>query len=363
MGRFLVMGAGLLLSFFLSAVTVSAATVTVTGMGSSERAALKQALRQAVEQQVGVMVDSRSYVQNYRLIYDRVYTQADGYIKSYEVLESSHKNGIYQVKVKADVQEQKISAALGTLAQKKAVINANMQNPRIGVLAVDRSGKMYPSVENEIISGLTGQGFSRVVDLGQVSDSLRRRLLAASASGDRQLWQALKVQSPVDYIVVAQVDMSVGSMADYVNSPGFANLKKAAAVISLRMLNTNSGEVIYAGNFQGKSDRRGPNAEQEAACNASKGIAKAVGEAALNKAANPSQHITLLVTGGKLGNISELTEYLQGLPGVHNVFVRGSAWQNITVDVDFNGTAHDLAAVLEGQGLKIIEMGSEYVKI
>ena len=95
----------MLLSFILSAVTVSAAAVTVTGMGSSERAALKQALRQAVEQQVGVMVDSRSYVQNYRLIYDRVYTQADGYIKSYEVLESSHKNGIYQVKVKADVQE------------------------------------------------------------------------------------------------------------------------------------------------------------------------------------------------------------------------------------------------------------------
>jgi hypothetical protein len=33
------------------------------------------------------------------------------------------------------------------------------------------------------------------------------------------------------------------------------------------------------------------------------------------------------------------------------------------VEVDFNGTAHDLAAALEGDGQKILEMGSEYVKI
>ena len=54
-----------------------AAMVTVTGQGSSERAAVKAALRQAIEQQIGVMVDSRSYVTNYKLIHDRVYTQSD----------------------------------------------------------------------------------------------------------------------------------------------------------------------------------------------------------------------------------------------------------------------------------------------
>lgn len=352
-----------LAGLWLSMPVTSAATITVTGQGGSERGALKQALRQAVEQQVGVLVDSRTYVQNYKLIYDRIYTATDGYIKSYSILESSAVNGIYKVKVQVDVQEQKINAALGTLAQKQAIIKANMQDPRIGVLAVDKQGRQYPSVENEIISGLTSQGFTRVVDLAQVSDALRRRLLAADASGDKALWQALKVQSPVDYFVTAQVDMSVGSLADYVNQPGFANLKRAAAVIAVRMLNANTGEVIYAGNFSGKSERRGPNAEQEAIQNACRNIARPVGEAALNKAANPRQHITLLVTGGKLGNISELTSYLEGLPGVHNVFVRGSAWNNITVDVDFNGTAHDLAAVLEGQGMPVSEMGSEYVKI
>ena len=131
-----------------------AATVTVSGQGGSERSALHQAMRQAIEQQVGVMVDSRSYVQNYRLINDRVYAQAEGYIKSYEVLESGKSNGIYTVKIRADVQEQKLSAALGSYAQKKAVVGANMQDPRVAVVAMDQDGIRYADLENVVTAGL-----------------------------------------------------------------------------------------------------------------------------------------------------------------------------------------------------------------
>ncbi len=340
-----------------------AAMVTVTGQGSSERGAIKAALRQAIEQQIGVMVDSRSYVQNYKLINDRVYTQADGYIRSYKVLEHNVVNGIHSAKVQVDVQEQKLTAALGTLAQKKAVIGMNMQDPRIGVLAMDRQGRAYPAVENNVINGLTSQGFSRVVDMGQISTSKRRQLLAAQYSQDRKLWQSLNIQSPVDYLVTAQVDLAVNSMADYVPMPGMANLKKAAASIAVRMVNANTGEVIYAGNFRGKSERRSNNAENEAINAASAGIAKAIGEAALNKAANPSQHITLVITQNKWGNIADITNYLENIPGVNHAYVRATSFGNTTVDLEFNGTAHDLAAALEADGQKIVEMGSEYVKI
>ncbi len=340
-----------------------AAMVTVTGQGSSERAAVKAALRQAIEQQIGVLVDSRSYVQNYRLINDRIYTQSEGYIKSYKLLEHKAVNGIHTAKVQADVQEQKLTAALGTLAQKKAVIGMNMQDPRIGVLAADRQGRAYPVVENAVISGLTGQGFSRVVDMGQISSVQRRQLLAAQFSGDKFLWQSLKIQSPVDYLVTVQVDMTTSSIADYAPLPQLAHLKKAAAVVAVRMVNTNNGEVIYAGNFHGKSQRRSMEAENEALQAAAAGIAKAVGEAALNKAANPSQHVTLIVTQGKWGSVGEITNYLETVPGVNHAYVRAASFGNTTVDLDYNGTAYDLAAALEADGQKIQEMGSEYVKI
>ena len=332
-----------------------AAMVTVTGQGSSERAAVKAALRQAIEQQIGVMVDSRSYVTNYKLIYDRIYTRSDGFIKSYKVLEHSAANGIHSAKVQVDVQEQKLSTALGTLAQKKAVIGMNMQDPRIGVVSMDSQGRHYPAVENCVINGLSGQGFGRVVDMGQISNAQRRQLMSAQFSGDKRLWQSLKVQAPVDYLVTAQVELFANRVA---------HLQKTTAQIAVRMVNTNTGEVVYAGNFTGKSPHyRTSGGADEALAAAAQGIAKAVGEAALNKAANPGQHIKLIVTQGKWGNITDITNYLEGVPGVNNVYVRGTSFGNTVVDVDFNGTAHDLAAALEGDGQKILEMGSEYVKI
>lgn len=128
--------------------------------------------------------------------------------------------------------------------------------------------------------------------MGQISTAKRRQLLAAQYSQDRKLWQSLNIQSPVDYLVTAQVDLAVNSMADYVPMPGMANLKKAAASIAVRMVNANTGEVIYAGNFRGKSERRSNNAENEAINAASAGIAKAIGEAALNKGgqSQPAYH-------------------------------------------------------------------------
>ncbi|MBR4694840.1 MAG: hypothetical protein IKO94_02025, partial [Selenomonadaceae bacterium] len=48
--------------------TVFAAMVTVSGQGESESTALHAAMRQAIEQKVGVYIDSRTYVENFQLI-------------------------------------------------------------------------------------------------------------------------------------------------------------------------------------------------------------------------------------------------------------------------------------------------------
>ena len=86
----------LLLIFFSS---VSLAAVTVTGQGSSERNALHDAMRQAIETEVGAYIDSRTYIDNYQMLNDRIYAQSAGYIKSYEVLNKHYANGIYSVTI------------------------------------------------------------------------------------------------------------------------------------------------------------------------------------------------------------------------------------------------------------------------
>ena len=54
------------------AATALAASVTATGQGATERDALHAAMREAIEQKIGVRVDSRTYVENYRVIHDRI---------------------------------------------------------------------------------------------------------------------------------------------------------------------------------------------------------------------------------------------------------------------------------------------------
>ena len=145
--------------FFLAGTASAlASTVTVTGRGSTERSALHDAMRQAIEHEVGVMVDSRTYVANYQVINDRIYTQSEGYIESYDVLHSNSFNGIWEVEIRAQVRSEALRTDLMSRLQKKALIGANMQDPRIGVLATDMSGTAeYPVLENDIIAGLQQQ--------------------------------------------------------------------------------------------------------------------------------------------------------------------------------------------------------------
>lgn len=364
-----------LTSLFLLLETAAAfaGMVTVTGQGSSERTALHDAMRQAIEREIGVMIDSRTYIENYQVINDRIYTQSDGYIESYDILNTSHSNGIWRVEIRAQVRSEALRTDLMTRLQKKALIGANMQDPRIGVLATDVHGTEYPNLENSIISGLQNQGFSRLIDLNQIDASVRKRLASAEAEGDLELRNMLVNQFHVDYMVTAQISTSsdgdiVGAviqqipdadpLGNILRSVGYANV---SANIAVRMLNMNTGEILYAGSFSGKGS--GTNAGNEAIAKASRDIVSAISQAALQKAANPEQHVTLIITNGALGSMSETYQRISAIPGVNHVFTRSASYGTIQVDVDYDGTAYDLASELERRGAVIKEMNSEYIKI
>ena len=71
--------------------------VQSVGLGSivnGDRAAAfeeakQNALRQAVEQGVGVLLSSHTRVENFAIIEDNIYTRTEGYVRSYEVLEEN----------------------------------------------------------------------------------------------------------------------------------------------------------------------------------------------------------------------------------------------------------------------------------
>ncbi len=371
------LGCCILLLLLMEAATAFAAMVTATGQGSTERNALHDAMRQAIEQEVGLLIDSRTYVQNYQVINDRIYTQSSGYIESYDILDRSFFNGIWKVDIRAQVRSEALRTDLMSKLQKKALIGANMQDPRIGVLAADGNGTEYTSLENAIISGLQNQGFSRMIDLNQIDASVRRRLASAEAEGDMELRNMLLNHFHVDYMVTAQVSTQSdgeiwGAVIDRIPEADplggilhhIDEFKgKVTANASVRMLNVNTGEIVYAGSFSAKSSKSGAGAADNAMLKLSNDIVKAISNAAIQKAANPEQHVTLIITDSALGSMSETYQRISAIPGVNHVFTRSASYGTIQVDVDYDGTAYDLASELERNGIMIKEMNSEYIKI
>ena len=126
-------------------------------------------------------------------------------------------------------------------------------------------------------------------------------------------------------------------------------------------MNVNTGEIIYAGSGRGQGS--GKQAESKAIEKATSGLIRELADAAINKAANPEQHVTILITNGALGSMGQAYQRISSLPGVSHVFTRSTSHGVIQVDVDYVGTAHDLAIEMEQAGITIKEMNSEYIKI
>ena len=335
-----------------------AATQTATGQGADARSALHAAMRAAVEQEVGVYLDSRTKVQNYRTLADTIYTQSEGFISSYEILSEEVIGGVHRVTIRAEVDGARIEARTATLAQRKALIGANLEDARIAVVATDADGNAYPILETALVEALQREGFSRVIDLPTADAGMRRAFLAlsADAEGCKAQLSALLYGSPCDLLALVEVTKDTESLDAVL--PG---LRKAEVTCAARLVNASTGEIPWAGTATGASSHWHAGAEQEALEKAAKTLAPRLARGAFRKAANVGQHVRLVIPAHYFTGVSDARATLEGLPGVQHAFLRGLVSGVYTLDLDYDGTASDLASVLEGTGYPVAQLSAEQV--
>lgn len=79
--------------------------VVVVGMGKDSDQALKNALRAAVRQAVGGIVDSKTLVENDEIISDRILSHSGGYVEKYDVVgDPKSEDGLVSIQIKARVK-------------------------------------------------------------------------------------------------------------------------------------------------------------------------------------------------------------------------------------------------------------------
>lgn len=75
-------------------------------------AAIEDAQKRAVEQAIAILIDSRTRVENYQLISDKILSQAKGYIKRHTITNETIDSGLLRVSISAEVTLRQLSSDL-----------------------------------------------------------------------------------------------------------------------------------------------------------------------------------------------------------------------------------------------------------
>ena len=132
-----------LVCFLLLAATVFSSSlalaknVSMTGMGVTAAEAENDALRNAVESAVGVLVDSQTLTEQNTVLHDQIYTQSRGFIRNYSVTDRRQFPDGWRVTVDADVDDSPNSRLMTELTR-LGIIDNRLRNPKIAVYIPER---------------------------------------------------------------------------------------------------------------------------------------------------------------------------------------------------------------------------------
>jgi hypothetical protein len=229
-------------------VLLNAAEVETEGKAAGDlpharEEALADALREAVRVGAGVDVLSTTSVKDFNLEFDRVLSAAFGHVKSYKVTGSSlGKDGIYRIKVKADVGAG--TPGMNEVLALKQIVQLK-QSPRVAFKIEEHidgvpDGKGYAS-------GWFEQAAQRmqvqVVDAGAVGGAEAKRAARDELTGNAAgaAFRRAGIAQKVDFVIEAKINgRYAGTEALFGALPEHCFELGA----ELRVVRPDSGEVV-----------------------------------------------------------------------------------------------------------------------
>jgi hypothetical protein len=320
------------------------------GEGSGGKArdrAIDDALRKAVEQGVGLTLESETTMSQMQLLEDRIYTESRGYIQGYDILqEGAKETDLYEVEVSARVRMAKLAddlEAIGLLIRKK-------RNPRVmviiygretseGVWRLEREGSRR--AENQIEQMLKEKGF-QLVDAGQVA----RKQQLTQLMVDGQSSQAAQIASNLGAEIIFEGEVRrqfLNRRVVFGRAMNFYNNE-----VRLKALETDTARVLYSGEQTG-TPTGGANLEA---------IDEMVAEVAEEVIAGmlstwredvfQASRYQIELAGVTFKKLSKFKSALKDLRGTQEVQTRHFDAGKALVEIQFRGSVEDLVDQIGG---------------
>ncbi len=336
----------------------------------AKKDAVTDALRRALEKEIGAQITSTTVMKNYQLVSDKITSKVQGYIKKWDIVSSKEANGVVTVVVKAIVKEDSLKNDLEMIR----TTLERMNNPKIVFMIAEQNvGADY--------SYWWGKSGGHSTDL-QASENAMTEVLIGSGFKivDRSiLMKNIKVKPAFQSAEVSAADvleMTTGIDADFVIF-GKAFAKQGNKVMGSDMISVQSTIVVKVANLRnaqvvGTANERGAKVNIDPVSAGTDSIAMASKKAAeklikdmmksWNEQLNNGDEIEVVVS--KIADSSSAFKYENEMKKISNVTsVLFDKLENTTARfrILFIGESNDLAQKLQTLKLKIVEINSKKI--
>ncbi len=344
--------------------------------------ALENALRLAVEQAVGTLVESETVVENYQVLSDRIYTNSSGYVSSYDILSERSEDALYFVKVLAKVKTSGLSNDLAAIG----LLMSRVEKPRVAVMISETNAQQQTNyggtsvrtspgstvyqgymssytnnisqAESIIISAFQDKGFL-VVDAGVIRSKLEAQSAYAAFQGDNAKAASLANSFGADILVIGEALLSFTQIPD-------TGMVTAHATMNARAVRAGNGEIVASSQGQGKAPHLDPTTgSQKALEKASQLLSRDIIGKVLKKwqeETSGSRMIAVNINGVNPESLSILKEQLKSkVRGVSQIYQREFSGSSARLDIEFKGNGNKLSEAITGvifDGLKISVISS-----
>ncbi len=295
-----------------------AQTVTVDGVGHDKDAALKDAMRNAVESIVGIFIDSRTLVDKSIVALDDIYAKSQGFVKNIKILNEMQKGDFYRITAQIDVDAEPNARLIDELSMIMA-----LNDPRITVIIDDyndrneRNNQYSTICESYMNNKLIKLGFNHVLDAEKIK-----------AYPDNKNFNNIDT----DYIVLGILDihtkditlpnyrrMTSGEEVSEVNT----GLLKSLATLEVKVMKADTQEII--GQFRVEesilqSDKKV--AETKAVEKLGINAAESLRKIFALKASNIDNYVNVIIKTDSNDDFLKIEQTIRKISGVHNVQIR-----------------------------------------
>jgi hypothetical protein len=212
------------------------AAIVQGNLDISRDKAIEDALRNAVEQATGSLIENETLVENYQLLSDKIYSQSKGYVQSYEVLDEKAEEGLYRVTIQATVASGELKNDLQALN----ILMRQVRKPRVMVLFEEvlsqdvNTGRL---AEDAVSKVLLERGF-KLVDADVVRRSLGRDGVRGLLAGDQRVAAAVGDKYGAEMLLIGTAQATTNEV-----TIGDVRINSSQAVVSAKLVRADTGEV------------------------------------------------------------------------------------------------------------------------